>query len=76
MFNNNTYNNIESMLILWWLHTWELFGSQIPVTRGGFELRISCIWSNYLTHLVKRPNRPRLKESLESKNGTIISDEK
>ena len=28
----------------------DLFGSQIPVTTGGFELRISCIQSSYLTH--------------------------
>ena len=28
----------------------ELFQSQIPVTTGGFELRISCKQSNYLTH--------------------------
>ena len=27
----------------------DLFGSQIPVTTGGFELRISCIRSSYLT---------------------------
>ena len=26
-----------------------LFGSQIPVTTGGFELPISCIKSRYLT---------------------------
>ena len=29
---------------------WDLFGSQIPVTIGGLELRISCIWISYLTH--------------------------
>ena len=38
------------MLILWWYHAQELFGSQVPVTLGGFELKISYIWSNYLTH--------------------------
>ena len=27
-----------------------LFGSGIPVTKGGFELRISCIRSSYLTY--------------------------
>ena len=26
------------------------FGSQIPVTTGGFELRISSIRGRYLTH--------------------------
>ena len=35
---------------LWWCGTRDLFGSQIPVTTGGFELRISCIRSSYLTH--------------------------
>ena len=28
----------------------DLFGSQVPVTTGGLELRISCIQSSYLTH--------------------------
>ena len=28
----------------------DLFGLQIPVTTGGFELRISCIRGSYLTH--------------------------
>ena len=50
MFNNNTYTNFKRtykhMLLLQWCHTLELFGSQIPVTTGGFELGISCIWSN------------------------------
>ena len=35
------------MLILQWRHAGELFGSQIPVTMGGFELSISCISRNY-----------------------------
>ena len=26
-----------------WVHAWELFGSQLPVTAGGFGLQISCI---------------------------------
>ena len=47
----DTYTNFrrvyKHMLIL---HDWELFGSQIQVTTGEFELQISCIWSNYLTH--------------------------
>ena len=30
--------------------TRDLFGSKIPVTTGGFELRISCIRSSYLTN--------------------------
>ena len=28
-----------------WRRVRDLFGSQIPVTTGGFELRISCIQS-------------------------------
>ena len=52
--NNNTYNNFETaykhMLILQWCYARGLFGSQIPVTTGGFELQISCIQSSYLTH--------------------------
>ena len=28
----------------------DLFGSQIPVTTGRFELRISCIRSSYVNH--------------------------
>ena len=46
MFNNNTYTNLktayEHMLNLRWCHARELFGSQIPVITGGFELRISA----------------------------------
>ena len=34
----------------------DLFGSQIPVNTGGFELHISCIQSSYLTHEAIRPN--------------------
>ena len=45
------------MLILWWCHVRELFGSQIPVTTGGFELWISCIRRSYLTHKAIRSNR-------------------
>ena len=36
--------------LLRWYHARDLFGSQIPVTTRGFELRISCIRSSYLTH--------------------------
>ena len=44
-------------LIPWWCHAQELFGSQIPVTTGGFELWISCIRTSYLTHEALRSNR-------------------
>ena len=33
-----------------WCRARDLFGSQIPVTTGGFQLRISCIRSSYLIH--------------------------
>ena len=32
-------------------HAQDLFGSQIPVTKGGFELRISCIQRSYIRNL-------------------------
>ena len=32
-----------------WFRARDLFGSQIPVTTEGFELRISCIRNSYLT---------------------------
>ena len=41
-------------IILRWCRAPDLFGSQIPVTKRGFELRISCIRSSYLTHLAIR----------------------
>ena len=33
-----------------WCRPRDLFGLQIPVTTGRFELRICCIGSRYLTH--------------------------
>ena len=33
-----------------YIRTRDLFGSQIPMTTGRFELQISCIRSSYLTH--------------------------
>ena len=44
------YVNFEPSFKLRWCRARDLFGSQIPVTAGGFELRISCIQSRYLTH--------------------------
>ena len=44
------YFNFEPSFKQWWCHARDLFGTQIPVTAGGFELRISCIQSRYLTH--------------------------
>ena len=42
MFKNSTYTKFKTifkhMLILWWCHARQLFGSQIPVTTGGFKL--------------------------------------
>ena len=37
-------------LQLRWRRARDLVGSQIQVTTGGFELRISCIRGDYLTH--------------------------
>ena len=42
------YFNFELSFKLRWCRARDLFGSQFPVTTGGFELQISCIRSNYL----------------------------
>ena len=42
--------HVEPSFKLQWCHARDLFGSQIPVPTGRFELWISCIWSSYLTH--------------------------
>ena len=42
------YFIFEPSLKLRWCRARDLFGSQVPVTIGGFELRISCIQSCYL----------------------------
>ena len=44
------YFNFEPSFKLQWCRAQDLFGLQIPVTTGGFELRISCIQNSYLTH--------------------------
>ena len=44
------YFIFESSIKLRWCRARDLFGSQIPVTTVGFELRIPCIQSRYLTH--------------------------
>ena len=41
-----------STKILRWCRARDLFGSQIPVSTGGFELRISCIRSRPIGHMV------------------------
>ena len=38
---------------LQWCRARDLLGSQIPVTTGGFELRISFIRNRYLTHITR-----------------------
>ena len=43
------YFNFEPSFKLQWCRARELFGSQIPVATGGFELPIFCIRSSYLT---------------------------
>ena len=40
----------KSQELLRWCHARDILGSQIPVTTGGFELRISYIRNSYLTH--------------------------
>ena len=35
-----------------------IFGQQIPMTTAGFELRISCIRSSYLTQEIRSSNPP------------------
>ena len=44
------YFNFEPSSKLQWWCAWDLFGSQIPVATGGFELWTPCIRSSYLTH--------------------------
>ena len=43
------YFSSEPSFKLRWCRAQDLSGSQIPVTTGGFELRTSCIRSNYLS---------------------------
>ena len=45
---------VKKMIIkLQWCRARDLLGSQIPVTTGGFELRISFIRNRYLTHITR-----------------------
>ena len=48
-FNLRYFNPVRSFKLRW-CRARDLSGSQIPVTTGGFERRIFCIWSSYLTH--------------------------
>ena len=50
------YFNFEPGFKLRFCRTRDLLGSQIPVTTGGFELRIFCIKSRYLNQAI-RPNK-------------------
>ena len=43
------YFNFEPSFKLPWSRARDLFGSQIPVVTGEFELHISCMRSSYLT---------------------------
>ena len=63
MFFMLRYFNFEPRFKLRWCRARDLFGSQIPVTTGGFELWISCIRSNYF--LCKRFAVQTLLWSLE-----------
>ena len=43
----SSYNNIATFNLQWY-RARDLFGSQIPITTGAFELQISCKQSSYL----------------------------
>ena len=53
------YFNFASSFKLRWSGARDLFGSQIPLTTRGFELKISCIKSSYLTHTIAVSNLAR-----------------
>ena len=48
-WNNTTSKDISTSSQVFQMFICSLFDSDIPVTTGGFELRISCIQSSYLT---------------------------
>ena len=50
------YITLKLTLCLGWCRARDLLGSQISVTTGGFELKISCIRSSYLTHYAIKSN--------------------
>ena len=50
-----------------WCRARDLFGSQIPVTTGRYELRISCTQSRYLT-----TRRLRMQE-IRSSNLPVVT---
>ena len=62
--NTLRYFNFGSSFKLQWCRARDLFGSQISVTRGGFELQIFCIRSSYLTHYF--PRLPDIYDSFPS----------
>ena len=45
------YFNFEPSYKLRWCRAQDLFGSQIPATTGGFELRVSCIQTSRIQSL-------------------------
>ena len=45
------YFNFEPSFKLRWCRAQDLFGSQIPATTGGFELRVSCIQTSRIQSL-------------------------
>ena len=50
-FVNNAQKYPQNSFFLRWCRVRDLFGSQIPVVTEGFELRIPCIRSSYLTQI-------------------------
>ena len=49
-------SDFENISVMRWCRARDLFGSQIPVTTGGFELQISCIRSRYARDSQFRPS--------------------
>ena len=64
------YFNFEPSLKLRWCRAQDLFGSQIPVTTGRFELRISCIKGP--DDLVVIRQRPCIQE-IRSSNPPVVT---
>ena len=66
------YFNFKPSFKLQWCRARDLFVSQIAVSRGGFELRISCIQSGKPSNLPKEtgiwhPNKSRARQNCSLK---------
>ena len=67
------YFNLEPSFKLRWCRGRDLLGSQIPVTTGRFELRISCIRSRYLTHLAQWVRKRLCMQEIRSSNRPMVT---